>query len=546
MTSDDRELKAIAADILDQGAVDWNRVSAKTRLEEAAMIDGLRILEDLTHGFRHLQESAVRTPRVAAQGLFRFAGLEVRERVGSGSSGEVYRAYDPVLDQDVALKLRRPDSDALSHQFFAEARRLVRLRHLNVVSVFGAGSEGGRTGLWMEMVGGETLESRLQQGPLPLDEVLAIGADLCAALSAVHGVGLVHGDIKPENILQTTGGRYMLTDFGASHDIAKLRASRVVSGTLNYLAPEVLRGDSTSASSDLYALAVLLFRLLSGRYPYPATGLSDLMQQQADGDRMALLPLRPDVPQGVAQAIEAALSNSPERRPANARAFAAALASGYTRGDRLRKVRSFAAAAMFAAVLCGAVYYGWMRSGGAGGAYSWQTSATFYRVDTSGRQPLHDGEAVALGEFLSLRFESDRPSYVYVFDADDAGHATVLFPLDGIVPVNPLTAAGPHELPGTLGRKALNWRIDSHATRENFVVVAATSPLPSLERAISDWQRASRDEIARRGTSSVVLAPDEADVRNASLQKVLDQVAEGVATGDIRRWQFVFPHVAQR
>src|SRR5215468_6763921 len=121
MTSDDRELQAIAADILDQGAVDWNRVSAKTRLEEAAMIDGLRILEDLTHGFRHLQESAVRAPHVAAQGLFRFAGLEVRERVGSGSSGEVYRAYDPVLDQDVALKLRRPDSDALSHQFFAEA-----------------------------------------------------------------------------------------------------------------------------------------------------------------------------------------------------------------------------------------------------------------------------------------------------------------------------------------------------------------------------------------------------------------------------------------
>ena len=546
MTSDDRELQAIAADILDQGAVDWNRVSAKTRLEEAAMIDGLRILEDLTHGFRHLQESAVRAPHVAAQGLLRFAGLEVRERVGSGSCGEVYRAYDPVLDQEVALKLRRPDSDALSHQFFAEARRLVRLRHLNVVSVFGAGSEGGRTGLWMELVGGETLESRLQQGPLPLDEVLAIGADLCAALSAVHGVGLVHGDIKPENILQTTGGRYMLTDFGAAHDIAKLRASRVVSGTLNYLAPEVLRGDSTSAASDLYALAVLLFRLLSGRYPYQATGVSELMHQQAEGDRESLLPLRPDVPKGVAHAIEAALSNSPEKRAVNARAFAAALASGYTRGDRLRKVRSFAATALFAAALCGAAYYAWMRSGGAGGAYSWQTSATFYRVDASGRQPLHDGDAVALGEFLSLRFESDRPSYVYVFDADDAGHATVLFPLEGIAPVNPLTAAAPHELPGTLGSKALNWRIDSHASRENFVVVAAANPLPSLERAISDWQRASREEIARRGTSSVVLAPDEADVKNASLQKVLDQIAEGVATGEIRRWQFVFPHVAQR
>src|SRR5262249_11140650 len=157
---------------------------------------------------------------------FRWGPLEVRHRIGSGSFGEVFVARDPRLQREVALKLRRAGALERSKRWLDEARRLARVRHPNVVTVYGADQHDGRGGLWMELVHGRTLEERLRhEGPLGAREGALIGAELCAALAAVHGQGLVHGDVKTHNVMREgapgasrDAGRIVLMDFGSAHE----------------------------------------------------------------------------------------------------------------------------------------------------------------------------------------------------------------------------------------------------------------------------------------------------------------------------------------
>src|SRR4051812_46083943 len=125
-------------------------------------------------------------------------GLQLRERIGEGAFGEVYRAWDPKLEREVALKLlREPVLDpAAGAQLIAEARLLARVRHPNVATVYGADVVDGRAGVWMELVGGDSLESVVGNGgPLPVSRALEIGGALCSALQAVHDAGVAHGDV---------------------------------------------------------------------------------------------------------------------------------------------------------------------------------------------------------------------------------------------------------------------------------------------------------------------------------------------------------------
>ena len=143
--------------------------------------------------------------------------LEVQERIAGGAFGDVYRARDPHLNREVALKLLRLDvSTGQPDRLLDEARALARVRHPNVVTVHGADVRDGRVGLWMEFVHGRTLESWVQaHGALSAGEATTLGVDLCRALAAVHGAGLVHGDVKAQNVMREEGGRIVLMDFGA-------------------------------------------------------------------------------------------------------------------------------------------------------------------------------------------------------------------------------------------------------------------------------------------------------------------------------------------
>jgi eukaryotic-like serine/threonine-protein kinase len=529
------ELENLAARIADDETVNWQSLTSTTSGGDQAL-QGLREMEQLVQGFRHVQLGTNRdTPR---SGRFRFGTLTVLELLGAGTQGEVWRAYDPMLDLHVALKLRKVGSGALAHEFLDEARRLARVRQANIVSVYGAAVHEGRAGLWTELVRGTHLGELLaQHGAFPAEEVRGIGLDLCHALAVVHRHGLLHGDIKAENVMREVSGRIVLMDFGAARELDSGHTS-VVSGTLNYLAPEVLRGATPSPASDIYALGVLLFRLLTGVYPYAATDLKGLLALQDRKQRAYLEDLQPTAPADLVRAIERALDSDPAKRPASSLAFAGTLAPSPPR-PALGWRALVAPIGMAALVLIGLVVAltQWRA------VPAWQTQAAFFRMDGRGGNALADGATIALGDRLALKFQSDRPAYVYIFDDDGSGQASVLFPLAGIEPANPLSANTAYQLPGKSPTANLTWQVSSTAEREEFVVLAADQPQPELEQAVAAWQHAEKSPAGTsRGALVLAPGPNDAEIASASLRGVLDKL--GSDTTHLRRWRFVFPHSA--
>jgi eukaryotic-like serine/threonine-protein kinase len=535
-TSND-ELERLAGRIADDEPVNWRAAAS----DNQALL-GLREMEQVVQGFRHLQLSDGRnTPRSSK---FRFGNLTVIEPLGSGAQGDVWRAYDPMLDLHVALKLRKLGSGTLAHAFLDEARRLARVRQANIVSVYGAAVNEGRAGLWTELIRGTSLAQLLaQHGPFPAEEVRGIGLDLCHALAAVHRHDLLHGDIKAENVMREVSGRIVLMDFGAARELDS-RDAGVVSGTLHYLAPEVLRGAAPSPASDIYALGVLLFRLLSCIYPYAADDLDGLLRLQDGGKRARLADLQPGASRDLVRAIEGALERDPARRHASALAFATALAPSPPRVANAWRTSHVAIAAVAGIAALGLALGTGLWSGIR--APAWQVDAAFYRIDGRGGTALTDGTSIALGDRLALKFRSDRLAYVYIFDDDGTGQAAVLFPLAGVEPGNPLAANTDYQLPGKAGASALTWQVSSQADREEFVVLASDVPQAQLEQAVAAWQHAgAADTGAVRGALGLAAAPDDTQIRSASLRATLAALETDAHGGQLRRWRFVFPHTAR-
>jgi tetratricopeptide (TPR) repeat protein len=248
-------------------------------------------------------------------------------RVGAGGFGEVYRAWDPHLQREVALKLLLPGAvggDAEYEAMLREARALAAVRHPNIVPVHGVDRHDGRVGFWTDFVRGKTLAVLLrEQGTFGSREAAAIGLDVAKALSAVHRAGLLHRDIKAENVMREEGGRILLMDFGLS---GLEHRQTDVAGTPNYMAPELFRGGQSIVASDIYAMGVLLYYLLAGEYPVQLTGLTALESLARLSQRKPLMDLRPDLPNSLLRTVSTAMEMDPATRFASAGQLAAALA----------------------------------------------------------------------------------------------------------------------------------------------------------------------------------------------------------------------------
>jgi serine/threonine-protein kinase len=256
----------------------------------------------------------------------RWGRFRVLAPLGSGAYGEVHRAQDIELDREVALKLLKPSRSDRDHtlRLLEEARMLAQVRHPNVASVYGVGEHDGRVGFWMELVRGATLEELLRtQGPRGAGEAALVGRDLCRALAAVHGAGLVHGDVKTSNVMRETGGRIVLMDFGAGG--CRGRENGRAMGTPPYTAPEVRSGNAASALSDIYSLGVVLFRLVTAAYPGKAVSFGDLAEPQEYGPALSLQDLRPELPDVFVSVVEQAIASEPGERPQTAGTLHAAL-----------------------------------------------------------------------------------------------------------------------------------------------------------------------------------------------------------------------------
>ena len=255
------------------------------------------------------------------------AGRYALERpLGHGAMAVVDLARDVELDRPVALKRlaeNRARDDQLRARFLREARLAARLAHPNVVRVYDVGEDDGRPFIAMEYVEGETLAALVgRRGPLPADEVAELGVQICRGLAAAHDAGLVHRDVKPQNLLLRHDGLLKLGDFGVAFGVegTRLTTAGTVLGTAAYLAPEQARGEEVTAAADVYGVGAVLYELVTGRPPRSPSSLAELT------DPAAILP--PDgAPPALAAVVMRCLAAEPADRPPSAAAVAAALAA---------------------------------------------------------------------------------------------------------------------------------------------------------------------------------------------------------------------------
>ena len=329
-------LANVAATLADGAPVDWDHAEAAAAGREKRLLSNLRLVAGVAHLYASIppaQDEPATAPAVEPQGP-RWGRLVVLEKIGEGISSDVHRAWDLELHRDVALKLLRdesPSPDLLQgahERVVAEARRMARVRHPHVVAVYGADRANRQLGLWMELVRGESLEQIVKErGPFGAREATIVGLDLCAALAAVHGAGLLHRDVKAQNVMRESGGRTVLMDFGTGEELQSAGARHRLVGTPLYLAPEIFEGRAASVQSDLYALGVLLFYLVTGQFPVAAATLEDLGRAHRKGAVKRLRDVRADLPDAFIRVVEQAIARDPADRYTSAGAMEAALRS---------------------------------------------------------------------------------------------------------------------------------------------------------------------------------------------------------------------------
>ena len=242
----------------------------------------LHRLEAIAAAFRAVDE------RAASQRpcLFEWRHLRVEAEIGEGGFGKVYRAWDPTLRRAVALKLVREDlSSNLQEQLLiAEAQRMARVRHPNILAIHGADQADGRTGIWSDLLEGRTLADRIKRdGPMTAGALIELALPLAEALTLVHRRGMTHGDVKPANVMIEPDGTPVLMDFGSVHEA--LGGSTQVGSPLA-MAPEQFRHAPPSPATDMYAFGIVLYFAMTGRYAVEASSLDQLIEKHKHSEEV--------------------------------------------------------------------------------------------------------------------------------------------------------------------------------------------------------------------------------------------------------------------
>ena len=324
-----QRLAELIDSVADGSSIDWDAVEAAAEDDgERRLLAVLRMVAGVADVHRSDPpaagpEQTVAAPRVepvetapAADGsLGHWGHFQLLQKLGEGAFGEVYHARDTWLDHSVAVKLLKPQL-VDRPRFLHEARTLARIRHANVVAIHGADEHDGRLGFWMEFIDGHTLAQVVErEGARSASEAALIGQHLCQAMAAVHAANIVHRDIKAQNVIRQSGtGRIVLMDFGAGEAMDAERAGRRPRGTPLYLAPELFDGSAATRETDIYALGVLLFNLVTRSYPVYGATVDELVRAHRRDARHHLGDMRPDLPDDFVRVVETMVAVDPARR----------------------------------------------------------------------------------------------------------------------------------------------------------------------------------------------------------------------------------------
>jgi tRNA A-37 threonylcarbamoyl transferase component Bud32 len=257
-------------------------------------------------------------------GKFKIAG-----KLGQGAMGEVFRALDPILGREVAIKVvagKLSEDERARDRFLREAQAAAQLNHPNIITVYDFGEEQGQAYMAMELLEGEDLRHMLEKGTLTsLEGKLAIMEQVLDGLSFAHAKGVVHRDLKPGNVHVLPNGQVKVMDFGLARRTEDPAATGAVMGTPYYMAPEQAQGQRATTRSDIFSLGAMFYELLAGRRPFTGPTIPAVLFAVAHRDPEPLAELAPDLPSGIATVVTRALAKDPEARYADATEMLAAL-----------------------------------------------------------------------------------------------------------------------------------------------------------------------------------------------------------------------------
>ncbi len=387
----------------------------------------------------------------------RLAGYRLEALLGRGGMGVVYRAHDLALDRNVALKILSPElaeDVRFRERFLTESRLAASIDHPNIIPVYDAGEVAGELYIAMRFVDGSDLKKLLAEGPVPKERTVAIVSQVAAALDAAHERGLVHRDVKPSNVLLDERGHVYLADFGLSRRLgepgAALGAAQSL-GTIDYVAPEQIRGEEVDGRADLYSLGCLLHECLTGTPPFARPTDSAVLY--------AHLEEEPTAPPGLEDVIPRALAKSPDDRYRTCAEFVAEARSAL--GLEPKRLRWPLAAAAVGIGLIAAALLGFFLTRGDSGASATQ-GGRLLRIDPGSNTvkasfPVGDGPAAVSVGSGRVWVASYRDSTLWQLDPESGGPTKIAavgrpFALtihDGSAYV---AAAGPAQFTGNVSR----------------------------------------------------------------------------------------------